>query len=72
MKTNIVIYSDDLTKEDVQVLLQRIRDCEQKSFPEKEIGIFLMVPELTNSEASEILTSITPPFKFGPMAICKR
>ncbi len=72
MKTNIVIYSDDLTKEDVQVLLQGIRDCEQKSFPEKGIGIFLLVPDLTKSEASEILAGITPPFKFGLMAICKR
>ena len=69
MKTNIVIYSEDLTKEDVQLLLQSIRDCEQKSFPDKEIGIAAFVPELTHQECEQLLTEIKPPFKYGPIAM---
>ncbi len=69
MKTNIVIYSEDLTKEDVQLLLQSIRDSEQKSFPDKEIGIAVFVPELTTDECSEIIKDMRPPFKDGPIAL---
>ena len=69
MKANIVIYSEDLTKEDVQLLLQSIRDCEQKLFPDKEIGIAVFVPELTTDECSEIIKDVKPPFKHGPIAL---
>jgi hypothetical protein len=69
MKTNIVIFSEDLTKEDVQLLLQSIRDCEQKSLPDKEIGIAVFVPDLTTDECSEIIRDMKPPFKYGPIAL---
>ena len=69
MKVNVVIYSEDLTREDIQLLVQSIRDCEQKLFPQKEIGIFLFVPELTTEEGITIMTGIKPPFKFGPFVV---
>ncbi len=69
MKTNIVIFSDDLTKDDIHVLLQGIRDCEQKSFPNKEIGIAVFAPELTTDECNEIIKGMKPPFKHGPIAL---
>ena len=72
MKTNIVIFSDELTKEDVQLLLQAIRDCEQKVFSDKEIGIAVFVPEITHQECAQILTGIIPPFKYGPIAMGAR
>ncbi len=69
MKVNVVLYSEGLTKEDVQLLLQSVRDCEQKLFPEKEIGIFLFVPDLTAEEGTSMMAGIKPPFKFGPFAL---
>ncbi len=69
MKTNIVIFSDELTKEDIRLLLQAIRDCEQKLFSNKEIGIAAFVPELTHQECEQLLTEIKPPFKYGPVAM---
>jgi len=69
MKANIVTYSEDLTKEEIQHLLQGIRDCEQKLFPQKEIGIFLFVSELTTEEAAAIMAGLEPPLKFGSFAL---
>jgi len=69
MKISIVVYSDDLTREDVALLLQSIRDCEQKSFLQKEIGVFLFAPALTTQEATEIMARIKPPFTHGPLAL---
>lgn len=60
------IYSTQLDKEEIRRLLQSIRDCEMKYFPNKEIVIWVEVPELTNAECTEILASINPPFKYGP------
>ncbi len=67
MRTNIVIYSEELTKEDIQLLLQSVRDCEQESFPDKEVGIAVFVPELTVEVLTTIISGIKPPFKHGPM-----
>ncbi len=69
MKINVVIYSDDMTKEDIGLFLQGIRDCEQKSFPQKEIGVFLFAPALTTREATDIMARIKPPFTRGPLAL---
>ena len=46
-------------------LIQSIRDCEQRSFPDKEIFIWVEVPELSVAEAEEILASIKPAYT-GP------
>ena len=48
MKINIVIQSEQLTKEDLQVLLQGIRDCEHRCFRDKTISIAVFVPELAS------------------------
>ncbi len=72
MKINVVIYSDDMTKEDIGLFLQGIRDCEQMSFPQKKIGVFLFAPALTTPEATEIMATIKPPFTHGPLALGRK
>ena len=67
MQFKLTLQSQQLTKEEVQLLIQSIRDCEQESFPDKEISIWVEVPELSTSECQEILTSIKPHFKYGPL-----
>ena len=66
MKVKVTIHSQQLTKEELRLLIQSIRDCEVKSFPDKEIYILIEAPELTQAECTEILTSIKPPYKYGP------
>jgi len=36
-----------LTKEELRLPIQGIRDCEQKSFRDKEISIWIYAPELS-------------------------
>ena len=67
MKVNVQVKSEQLTKEDLRLLLQAIRDCEQKNFKDKEIFIGAEAPELTSDEMGEILKSIKPPFTYGPV-----
>jgi|GEM_PF-1534207 hypothetical protein len=62
---NIIVYSEELSREDIQALLQAIRDCEQKNFPDKAIGIFAVIPFLNSAECTEVLKSIKPPFIGG-------
>ncbi|MBA7465370.1 hypothetical protein ES707_00532 [subsurface metagenome] len=69
MKIKLSLESQQLTKEELRLLIQAIRDCEQRSFPDKEISIWIEVPELTRSECAEILTSIKPPYKYGPQVV---
>ncbi len=63
MKVKLTFQSDELTKEELRTLIQSIRDCEQASFPDKKIYIWIEVPELTWEECQEILASIKPPFE---------
>jgi hypothetical protein len=67
MKTNIVIYSEELAQGDIQLLLQAIRDCEQKHLADKEIRIAVMVPDLKAVDCARILNAVKPPFKHGPI-----
>lgn len=67
MNTKILIDSDHLSKADLRVLLQVIRTAEQQVFPEKEISIFVMAPELKTQEMIELLGSINPPLRYGPV-----
>lgn len=67
MKTVIMISSEQLGKEHVGALLQAVRDCEQAHFPDKEISIRVEVPELSADVVKEILSGVTPPFKYGPV-----
>ena len=65
IRIKLTIQSNQLSKEDLQLLIQAIRDCEQKSFPDKEISILIEAPELIAVEANEILGSIRPQYKSG-------
>ncbi len=67
MKVNLQVKSTQLTKEDLRLLLQAIRDCEQKNFKDKEIFVGAEAPELTADEMAEIVKSIKPPFNYGPV-----
>ena len=65
MKFELTFESQQLSKEEVRLLVQAIRDCEQTSFPDKEIFIWIEVPELSMAECNEILASIKPPTSTG-------
>ena len=69
MQVKVVIESKQLSKEELRALIQDIRDCEQKCFPDKKISIWIEVPELTSAECAEILTSIKPPYNYGPFEV---
>ncbi len=67
MKTTITIKSDELDKDELRVILQAIRAVEQRAFPEKKIYISVEAPELSSDDMTEILTSIKPPYDYGPV-----
>jgi len=67
----VSVESKQLDKEELRLLIQSIRTCEQTSFPEKEISVWIEVPQLTQAECEEILASIKPPYKYGPVIIDK-
>lgn len=69
MRVKVTIQSPDLSKEELQHLIQSIRDCEQKHFPNKEIFIWMDLPQLTREEAAEILSSIKPNYRYGPIHV---
>jgi len=69
MQVTITIQSRELSKEELRLLIQRIRDCEMKYFPGKEISVWVEVPGLTAAECVEILASIKPPYKHGPISL---
>ena len=67
MKINMSIKSDQLNKEDLRALLQAVRDCEMSTFREKEIYISVEAPDMSESDMTDILTSIKPPYDYGPV-----
>ncbi len=64
MKIKLSLESQQLTKEELRLLIQSIRDCEQKSFRDKEIAIWIEAPELSASDCEQILASIKPPYTY--------
>ncbi len=60
MKLKLTFESQQLTKEELQLLIQSIRDCEQESFPDKEISIWIEAPELSTQECEQILLPAAP------------
>lgn len=72
MKTSILIRSEVLNKDDVQALLQTIRNCERETFPEKLITMVVNVPDLSVDECTEIMTRIKPPYDYGPFVFNKQ
>jgi len=71
VEVKISVRSDQLDKEDVRALLQAIRDCERATFPNKEIFISCEVPEMTEDDTTDILNSIRPPYRYGPLVLRK-
>ena len=69
MRVKVTIQGQDLSKEELRHLIQSIRDCEQKHFPNKEIFIWMDLPQLTREEATEILASIKPNYRYGPIHV---
>ena len=69
MKVKLTLESRQLSREDLRLLVQSIRDCEQTSFPDKEISILIEVPELSTAECNQILASIKPPYGYGPFVV---
>jgi len=67
MKVNFSIKSDQLDKEDIRALLQAIRDCEMATFPEKELYVTVEALDMTSEDMTEVLTSIKPPYDYGPV-----
>ena len=67
MKVNLLVKSDQLNKEDLRALLQAVRDCEMATFPNKEIYVSAEAPELSEDDMLDILTSIKPPYNYGPV-----
>jgi len=65
VKVKLSVERQGGTKEELQRLIQSIRDCEQEFFPDKEIAIWIEAPELSASECKQILASIKPPYKYG-------
>ena len=72
MKVNVSVRSEQLNKEDVRALLQAIRDCEKANFPDKEIAITCVVPEMQVEDLTYVLESIKPPFAFRSMLKIKK
>jgi len=69
VKVKLTLESEQLDKEELRCLIQSIRDCEIKYFPNKEISIWVEVPDLPTEECAEILASIKPPYGRGPTII---
>ena len=62
MKIRVVIQSGQLSARELRLLLQSVRDCGQRSFPDKLTYIQLEAPDLSNAEARDLLARIRPPF----------
>ena len=69
MRVKVTIQSSEFSKDDLRALLQAIRDCEQRFFKEKQIWVRVDVPDLSSTEMTEVLTSISPPYEYGPVII---
>jgi hypothetical protein len=61
------LKSKELDQTDLTLLLQAIRDCEQKNFKEKLIWIEVEAPELKVDQVEQVMGSINPPFLHGPI-----
>jgi hypothetical protein len=69
MKLNVVIYSEELTREDLRRLLKSIRDCEQGILADKAIAVAIFAPEMPAEEVTAILQGLKPPFKQEPVVL---
>jgi hypothetical protein len=72
MRVKVTIQSDELSRDDLQALLLAVRDCEQRFFKEKQIWVQVDAPDLSSTEMTEVLTSISPQYEYGPVIIDRR
>ncbi len=62
MNITIQLMCEGFSKEELQILLQAIRDCEKTNFPQKNLMMLLDVPDLTVDELTDIIQGLKPPF----------
>ena len=67
MEVTVIIQSKELSKEELQALIQGIRDCEQGSFRDKQLFIGIEARGLSRQEMNQVLASIKPAYKYGPI-----
>jgi hypothetical protein len=63
MNINISIDNDTLSEDELQKLVQCIREIEQNR-PERHIGIWIDSPEKTMTEVKRVISSIKPEFPY--------
>ncbi|MFP3975883.1 MAG: hypothetical protein ACLFVK_06650 [Dehalococcoidia bacterium] len=68
----ITIESNQLTKDDLQVLLQAVRGCEQQHFKDKAVYIVVEAPELWSRDVSAIIAGIDPRVGCSPIVFRRR
>lgn len=62
MKLRVELTMTDATYDELQALLQAIRDCEMARFPQKVLGLQVeTVPLLSNPAATALLRGFKPP-----------
>ena len=65
MDAKIIINCPDVSKEEVRLMLQAVRDCEQQHLLDKRLFVWIDTrPELTMEESKDLLASIRPPWSF--------
>jgi len=72
MHVELSVTSEHLDKEDLRALIQALRACETATFPDKEIIIRVVAPELSMADCDEIIRSINPPYKRGPFTFTRK
>lgn len=63
MNINISIDNDTLSEDELQKLVQCIREIEQNR-PERHIDIWIDSPEKTMTEVKRVISSIKPEFPY--------
>ena len=64
MATEVKVLANTMSKDQLQGLLQTIRDWERKNALDDEVVVLVDCPHLTVKDLADILDSIKPPFQF--------
>ncbi len=63
MEVNVMIHCDNISEEELLLMLQAVRTAEQTHFKEKTLAIFIQTnPRISVEEAQKLLRRIQPPF----------
>lgn len=60
-----IYLSGQFNRDELEAILQAIRDCEQRTFPTKTVHIGVDAPELSLDEVKAVLEAIKPAFSGG-------